>query len=331
MKKYIIILMAAALLVGCNNDDGNTAPDTEVVTQVEENAFITVNGSTLQKETFDKYYAMQSYDFEKEYGKDIWSVEQDGKTMREIRQTQTIDYLLRVTLIEDYIEENNIDVDSAIIDEAYVKYMDSIKSDDEILMYYEENGLDEVFLKRFLKDQYILRIYQEELLTQISNDPEVQTLLFEDKFIRYKTRHILVKDETQIDEILALLNDEENPSDFSDVARLYSIDSTSAVKGGDLGYKLIGSMPEAYEQVALTVEPYTVSEMVETEFGYHIIFVDDRQMLIDMIDSGMLEEEIETYKSEIIKNFAAGEIVRMFEAMKASATITIDDAQLIVE
>ena len=309
------------LLIGCSNDDPDNTSDVDQVEDVPNTSIVVVNDKEISIDLFYKYYAMQSYDFEKEFGASVWDIEQDGKTMKEIRQEQTLDYLIRIALIESYIEDKNLEVNGTIIDEAYGKYMESIKNDAEIKTYFEENGIDESFLKQFLQDQYYLRIYSDLRLEEITNDPKTQDVLFTDKYIRYKTRHILLDSQESLNEVLSLLNDEENPADFSDMARLYSIHATSAVKGGDLGYILVGNMPEAYEKVALEIEPYTVSEPVQTEYGYHLIFVDDRQMLQDMIDTGMPEEEIDGYKADIIKDYAAKEMLRIYNEMESKAVI----------
>lgn len=320
MKKIILILVMMLLLIGCGKNDSNNSTDSEQ-DDVPNTSVVIVNDEEISIEMFNKYYAMQSYDFEKEFGVSVWDIEQDGKTMKEIRQDQTLDYLIRIALIESYIKDKNLDVNGTVIDEAYGRYMESIKNDAEIKTYFEENGIDETFLKQFLQDQYYLRLYSDQRLEEISNDPKTQAALFTDKYIRYKTRHILLDSQEALNEVLSLLNDEENPADFSDMARLYSIHATSAVKGGDLGYILVGNMPEAYEKVALEIEPYTVSEPVQTEYGFHLIFVDDRQMLQDMIDTGMPEEEIEGYKADIIKDFAAKEMLRIYNEMESQAVI----------
>ena len=320
MKKIILILIVMMLLVGCSKNDPNNLSGAEQE-DVPNTSVVIVNDKEISIEMFNKYYAMQSYDFEKEFGASVWDIEQDGKTMKEIRQDQTLDYLIRIALIESYINDKNLKVNGTVIDEAYGRYMDSIKNDAEIKTYFEEKGIDETFLKQFLQDQYYLRIYSDQRLEEISNDPKTQEALFTDKYIRYKTRHILLDSQETLNEVLSLLNDEEDPADFSDMARLYSIHATSAVKGGDLGYILVGNMPEAYEKVALEIEPYTVSEPVQTEYGFHLIFVDDRQMLQDMIDTGMPEEEIEGYKSDIIKDYAAQEMLRIYNEMESQAVI----------
>jgi parvulin-like peptidyl-prolyl isomerase len=331
MKKIIISLLvfASVAFIGCSdNTDSSKGSDNNgkenVSIEPSERILITVDDKTVTIGAFEKYYAMQSYDFEKEYGEGVWAIEQDGKTMAEIRQEQTVDYLTRVKLIEGYIKEKGVEIDSAAIEDAYDRYMTSIDKDQGLIDYYAANDLDENFLKTFLTDQYYLKRFGELIFSEVSEDQKTLDVLFEDQYIRYKTRHILLENQDQVAEVLSLLNDEENPADFSDMARLYSSHSTSAVKGGDLGYYLIGTMPKAFEDVALSIEAYTVSDAVETEYGYHIIFVDDRQMLKDMEELGMPEEEMNVYKTEIIKRYAEEETLRVFNELKSNAVIEVD-------
>lgn len=331
MKKIItfLLILASIAFVGC---DKNTASNNEskgsdggsIVIEPQDRSLIKVNDKTVSLGEFEKYYALQSYDFEKEYGEGVWAIEKDGKTMAEIRQEQTVDYLTRVKLIENYIEKKGVEFEASAIEDAYERYMASIDKDEELKTYYQANGLNDKFLKTFLRDQYYLKLFGELIFDEVSENKETVDLLFEDQYIRYKARHILLEDQDQVTEVLALLRDEENPADFSDMARLYSTHSTSAVKGGDLGYYLIGTMPKDFEDVALTIEPYTVSDPIETEYGYHIIFVDDRQMLKDMEDLGMPEEEMNVYKTEIIKRYTEEETLRVFNELKSNAVIEID-------
>ena len=66
-----------------------------------------------------------------------------------------------------------------------------------------------------------------------------------------------------------------NPASFADVAKKESQDTGSAANGGDLGMFARGSMVAPFEQAAFSMEKGAISDVVETEFGFHIIQLTD--------------------------------------------------------
>jgi peptidyl-prolyl cis-trans isomerase D len=65
--------------------------------------------------------------------------------------------------------------------------------------------------------------------------------------------------------------------DFATVASQLSQDPSSAQQGGDLGFFKRGEMVKPFEEVAFGLQPETVSEPVRTDFGYHLIKVEEVQ------------------------------------------------------
>lgn len=65
-------------------------------------------------------------------------------------------------------------------------------------------------------------------------------------------------------------------SRFTAAARKYSEDG-SAQSGGDLGWVAKGTLDKNFEDAAFNIEPMTVSGIVESQFGYHLIFVEARK------------------------------------------------------
>lgn len=75
----------------------------------------------------------------------------------------------------------------------------------------------------------------------------------------------------RIDSLHALL---EAGADFDSLARATSMDPSSAVQGGDLGWSRRGKMVQAFDQMMFALAPGRISPVVETEFGFHVIRVD---------------------------------------------------------
>ncbi|MEX0935259.1 MAG: peptidylprolyl isomerase [Gemmatimonadota bacterium] len=99
-----------------------------------------------------------------------------------------------------------------------------------------------------------------------------------------QARHILLNfpegaTPAQRDSVTALAEDLHQRAlageDFGELAREYSQDPGSGPQGGDLGFFGRGAMVPPFEEAAFALEPGETSEIVESQFGLHIIRVDD--------------------------------------------------------
>lgn len=83
-----------------------------------------------------------------------------------------------------------------------------------------------------------------------------------------RARHILVDTE---DEAKAIEDRLKKGEDFAKIAQEKSKDTSSAVKGGDLGFFGPGTMVPEFDKVAFSLKVNEVSQPVKTQFGYHVI------------------------------------------------------------
>jgi peptidyl-prolyl cis-trans isomerase D len=97
-----------------------------------------------------------------------------------------------------------------------------------------------------------------------------------------RASHILFKTEGKDDAAVKakaeeVLKQARSGADFAELAKKYSEDESSAKNGGDLDYFSKGRMVPEFDQVAFTLQPGQISDLVKTQFGYHIIKVVDKK------------------------------------------------------
>ncbi len=129
------------------------------------------------------------------------------------------------------------------------------------------------------------RLFVRPLLTR----EKVQRVLEEQIPLRAEqvhAAHILLATE---DAARSTVEELRNGADFAELARQRSIDSTTAPNGGDLGWFPRGYMPEAFDDVAFSLQPGEISDPVKTEYGWHIITVlereNDRPLTVEMLQA----------------------------------------------
>lgn len=92
-----------------------------------------------------------------------------------------------------------------------------------------------------------------------------------------RASHILIaKGDGAEQKAKALLQDLKNGKDFEALAKEHSADPGSGAKGGDLGVFGRGRMVKPFEDAAFALQPGQLSDVVESQFGYHIIKLTER-------------------------------------------------------
>ncbi len=101
-----------------------------------------------------------------------------------------------------------------------------------------------------------------------------------------KALQIVVADQAEGQNVLKLIR---GGRPFSEVAREYSL-SPDAEQGGDLGFFSRGQMPPEFDQAVFTLPVGKVSELVKTEYGYHLFLVQERRKAMQLPLESVREE-----------------------------------------
>ncbi|MCI6735710.1 MAG: peptidylprolyl isomerase [Aerococcus urinaeequi] len=148
------------------------------------------------------------------------------------------------------------------------------------------------------REDYEHQVYYYKLMSESVSkyievtDEEIQTT-YDDYTPSFTVSHILVDDEKTANDLIAQLDD---GADFAELATENSTDTASAEKGGSLGEVNADSgLDETFFAAAqeLAEGEYTTTP-VETDYGYHIIKMDEKP------EKGSLEDETEQLKESII-------------------------------
>src|SRR5882724_6285631 len=140
----------------------------------------------------------------------------------------------------------------------------------------------------------------EEAAKQIEGEQEVHA------------RHILVESE---DEAKAIAADLKKGADFAELAKKKSKDP-GASDGGDLGFFTKDQMVPEFSTVAFALEPGKISDPVKSQFGWHIIKVEEKRSR-KAPDFAQVKAQIETY---VTRKAQADYVAKLREAAKVERT-----------
>lgn len=170
--------------------------------------------------------------------------------------------------------------------------------------YLVQQGMDRDSFDKLLEEQLIIAHLREKLTADVvATEQEVKDYFEENKEVfklpekEIRASHILVDTEEKAAEIL---EDLKAGASFEELAAEHNVDSTKDT-GGDLGFFGKGRMVEPFEKAAFATPVGELSDVVKTDFGYHIIKVTGERDSLDFEDiSSYIKGTIEEGKRQEI-------------------------------
>ena len=220
-----------------------------------------------------------------------------GVTSNEELRCEILEDLMTQKLLIFSCKQDSISVTKEEIEQEVETrvnyYVDQIGSIEKVEQYFEKDIYQiKKVLSELVEDQFLIQRMQSSITKDVKITPfdvnefyekmdKSELPLIED---RYKLSQIIVKpkmSEDQINKLTDRLNAFRkrvlNGEDFKVLAALYSDDPGSANNGGEIGFVSRGTFVPEFEKVAFRLKKDEVSEIVKTNFGYHIIQLIERR------------------------------------------------------
>ena len=342
LKTLASLALLATLVTGCVSD---------------KNTIITINDEPITQTEFQKAFdAVTKNSMVAQMGVDLKN--DPNSFIYLMLKDRVVNELIVKNLLDQEIKCKKIKVSSEDVDKELRNIIDQVGSKEKFNEILKQNGITANQFKSDLEEEVKIKKLVDELKVVNISDKDAEKFYKTniDKFKhpeRVKASHILVaanKDEiraiitadaanknltpAQIDEKVKadlaqkydkakkLLDEvKKDPTMFAKVAKDNSDDVASAKQGGDLGYFTKEQMVDEFSKVAFSQKPSTISEIVVTPFGYHIIMVTDRQEAgVESFDK--VKEDIKTFLSQQEK---VNILQKHVDKLKNEATIIFND------
>ena len=233
-----------------------------------------VNGTSIALDQYNVRVNDAKQIYEKQ-GEDFTS--EQGKTDLAQLKNQILDRMIEAEIIAQEVKKLGLKVDDPKVKAEEDGIKKNMGTDAQFQDVLKQQGMTETELQNFLA------LYVKQTSDIKLSDSEIKAY-FDKNQAQYgqpeqvKARHILLKTEDEAKQVIAQLKAGAN---FEQLAKEKSTDETTKANGGELGYFSRGKMTPEFEKAAfaLKVGTYT-TEPVKTEFGYHVILVEDHKQAV---------------------------------------------------
>ena len=242
-----------------------------------------VNGEAVNKTEFDRAIGA----LEARNGGSV-PAEQRDRILREV-----LDQIVSYKLLIQESRARKIAATDAEVDERIKEIQKQFPSEDAFkqMLTSRKTTLDQV-RSDIRQDITVQKLIANEIADKVAVKPDQVTDFYAknpDQFKqpeRVRASHILIMVPKGADaaaktaartKAADILKEVKAGKDFAALAKEHSQDPGSAQNGGDLGFFQQGQMVGPFNDVAFKLAPGSVSDLVETEFGFHIIKVAEKQ------------------------------------------------------
>lgn len=336
MKKVMALVLSFVLgisMIGCS-----------------DKAVATVNGEKIPAKYFETYVNWTKLVYESNYGytSSVWKTEMedtasssDSKSKSDEKQTywdafksQILVSMEQSEVVYQKAKEVKVTPTDKEVQEQVDTFNKTVNSNDSTKEQAKKAGINDEFLKYILTRELAYSAYKEYYNKNTKVDESTLKKEYEKNKESYDTvtaSHILISTKDDSGNELSdkekaaakqkaeeVLQKAKSGEDFAELAKEYSDDSANASSGGNLGDFTAGEMVEEFSNAAFALDKNEISDIVETQYGYHIIKVTDKATTFnkakDRVKSAVLSEK---FNKEVTKLFEEAKIEEKDDVVKS--------------
>ncbi|NMW85947.1 foldase [Peptoniphilus sp. AGMB00490] len=293
LGKIAVAITLASSLVACGAKKGVAA---------------NVGGVDIPMEAYYKSYAARVNQLTSMYGEEILKNKEDGqKSTDELLREQAITDLTTTEALKQDAEKSKITVSDDEVNEKINEIETQLGGKEAFDTFLKQNGLPRDYVAENMKNQMLVGKWTQEKTKELTpSDDEVKKYYEDnkDKYFKAKASHILVND---LKEANVLRKQILKGEDFAKVAKENSKDTGSAKNGGSLGEFTSGQMVKEFDEEIAKMKAGDISEPIKTQFGYHIIKLDEKTPLEfdavkDQVKATLQQEKFKEYVDKVKKD-----------------------------
>jgi peptidyl-prolyl cis-trans isomerase D len=271
------------------------------------------NGQLVDKAAYESFLSQQN----------MTIPEFENNVRKQIQVTRLMNLALEGIIVTPQEVKEEFDRRNAKLKVGYIAFKaDSLKSQvkvtpGELEAYYNANK--EGYREPEKRDIALLIADQDQMAASIEVPQAELEKAYNTRKDSYRTperakvRHILFKttgkSPEEVAKIKAKAEDvrkQVNNANFADMAKKYSEDPGSKEKGGELGWVTRGQMVKPFEEASFNGKPGEISNLVTTEYGFHIVQVQEKQpahlQTLDEVKPQLLAELKKAKVSDQLQN-----------------------------
>ncbi len=268
-----ILVMLTGAVTGCGDGDGF---GTKVVltTGFEKDEIFRIETSSCKLPELMVYMTTIQNRYESVYGQEIWGTIADGVTLEENVKNIALAQIAQIKTMNLMAEKYEVELDEeerAQAENAAKAYYDTLGEREIELMGVNEKTIRSLYTELARAEkmyQYTIKDINPEISDDEARTITVQHILIKTYALDGTGKKIEYTEEAKRDayrRAIEVLGQAKTDEDFDALIRKYSEDDKATYSFGK------GEMEESFETAAFNLGTGEISDVVETEFGYHII------------------------------------------------------------